>query len=280
VATLQGSQVNEPRPDLDRYLWQAYGSVVAPVGRGLTIDFGKFASTLGYETNYAKDNDAFTRSYLFNFLPYYHAGLRLTLPVSDGVAVSYAITNGAQQTEDFNASVSHLVVAAFKVSHGVSGVLNLYAGQEQATDPGAPESDGWLQVFEGNVNWAATPRLSFGFEASRTASRRYSTDPRRWLTGVAAYARAATSARTAAAARYEWIDDQGGLFVGAGQQVQELTLTGEVKPVDGFSLRIEWRRDVNSAPFFTTSVPGELRKSQQTILAGLVWWIGNKPGKW
>ncbi len=34
--------------------------------RACRSDFGKFASNLGYETNYAKDNQAFSRSFLFN----------------------------------------------------------------------------------------------------------------------------------------------------------------------------------------------------------------------
>ena len=34
---------------------------------------------LEYETNYAKDNQACSRAYLFNFLPFYHSGVRLTL---------------------------------------------------------------------------------------------------------------------------------------------------------------------------------------------------------
>ena len=50
--------------------------VRVPGGRGLQTDFGKFASILGYETNYAKDNNHFSRAYLFNFLPFYHSGLR------------------------------------------------------------------------------------------------------------------------------------------------------------------------------------------------------------
>ncbi len=42
--TLQGNSANEPRPDIYRALFQAYGTYVAPVGRGLTVDFGKWAS--------------------------------------------------------------------------------------------------------------------------------------------------------------------------------------------------------------------------------------------
>ena len=77
--TVQGSAANEPRPDVYRHIWQAYGTYVFPVGRGLQADFGKFGSMLGYETNYAKDNNHFSRAYLFNFLPFYHMGVRLGL---------------------------------------------------------------------------------------------------------------------------------------------------------------------------------------------------------
>ena len=112
--TVQGSAANEPRPDVYRHVWQAYGTYVFPVGRGLQTDFGKFASNLGYETNYAKDNNQFSRAYLFNFLPFYHSGLRLSLPVSDKVTVMYMLTNGIQQTEDFNDFKSNHVTAIVK----------------------------------------------------------------------------------------------------------------------------------------------------------------------
>ena len=97
-----------------RNIWQAYGTYVFPVGNGLQADFGKFASILGYETNYAKDNNQFSRAYLFNFLPFYHSGLRLSLPVNDKVTLMYMLTNGIQQTEDFNNFKSNHVTAIVK----------------------------------------------------------------------------------------------------------------------------------------------------------------------
>lgn len=81
--TLQGSPNNELRPNTYRPVWQGYGTYVAPVGKGLTVDFGKFASSLGYETNYTKDNFNYSRSYFFNYLPYYHFGVRAAYPVTD-----------------------------------------------------------------------------------------------------------------------------------------------------------------------------------------------------
>src|SRR5437016_1418192 len=53
--TLQGSAQNEPRPQVYRPVFQAYGSYVFPLGSGLQVDFGKFASALGVENNYTKD---------------------------------------------------------------------------------------------------------------------------------------------------------------------------------------------------------------------------------
>src|SRR5262249_35750407 len=50
--TLQGSALNELRPQVYRHVLQAYGSYVFPVGNGVSVDFGKFASSLGIENNY------------------------------------------------------------------------------------------------------------------------------------------------------------------------------------------------------------------------------------
>ena len=100
------------------------------MGRGLQADFGKFGSNLGYETNYAKDNNQFSRAYLFNFLPFYHSGLRLTLPVNDKVTLMYMLTNGIQQTEDFNNFKSNHVTAIVKPTskRGVDDQLLLRPG--------------------------------------------------------------------------------------------------------------------------------------------------------
>ena len=123
--TVQGSPANEPRPDVYRQIWQAYGTYVFPVGRGLQTDFGKFASNLGYETNYAKDNNHFSRAYLFNFLPFYHSGLRVSLPVSDEVTLMYMLTNGIQQTEDFNNFKSNHFTAVIKPLGSLTWTIEL-----------------------------------------------------------------------------------------------------------------------------------------------------------
>jgi hypothetical protein len=86
---LQGSSANELRPQVWRNLFQAYGSYLAPVGSGLQFDFGKWASSLGVEGNYTKDQINYSRSLLYTFLPSYHMGLRANYNFTPRVNVAY-----------------------------------------------------------------------------------------------------------------------------------------------------------------------------------------------
>lgn len=277
--TVQGGAANEPRPDVYRHVWQAYGTYVFPVGRGLTADFGKFASNLGYETNYAKDNNHFSRAYLFNFLPFYHSGLRLSLPVSDEITVMYMLTNGIQQTEDFNDFKSNHFSAVVKPTGSVTWTTNYYFGQEQP-DGGAPTGpDGFFRVLDSYVAWSATPALGVGLDVNYVTNEVNAADDSLSLQGTGAYARYQVSAPAALAVRYERLDDEG-LFGGIDQVLHEITATAEYKFADGFLMRAEFRRDWSNERLFTGPRPGEPRKGQNTALVGLVWWFGNKTGAW
>lgn len=277
--TVQGSPANEPRPDVMRHIWQAYGTYVFPVGKGLQTDFGKFASNLGFETNYAKDNNQFSRAYLFNFLPFYHSGLRLSLPVNDKLTVMYMLTNGIQQTEEFNNFKSSHVSAIVKPTAAITWTTSYYFGQEQPDGnlPNGP--DGFFKVFDTYATYAPTTSLSFGVDVNYVTNQVNRQDPTFSLTGLGAYARYQVGTPGALSVRYERLDDQG-LFGGIAQVLQEVTATSEYKFAEGFLMRGEFRRDWSNRSFFTTSVPGSLRNHQNTALVGLVWWFGNKPGSW
>ena len=100
---MQGGAANEPRPDVYRHVWQAYGTYVFPVGTAAcrpTSASSRRCSATRPTTR--RTTRHFSRAYLFNFLPFYHSGLRVTLPVNDKVTLLYMLTNGIQQTEDFN----------------------------------------------------------------------------------------------------------------------------------------------------------------------------------
>ena len=277
--TVQGGPANEPRPDAYRHIWQAYGSYVFPVGKGLRTDFGKFASNLGYETNYAKDNDHFSRAYLFNFLPFYHSGLRASLPVGDKVTLMYMLTNGIQQTEEFNDFKSNHFTAVITPVANVSWTTSYYFGQEQSdnAEPGGP--DGFFRVFDSYVAWTPTARAAFGADVNHVTNEVNAADPSTALSGLGVYARFKPSDPSTLAVRYERLDDEG-LFGGIDQVLQEITFTGEWKFADGFLARLELRRDWSNERFFTGRGATDKRTSQPTAMLGLVWWFGNKTGSW
>jgi hypothetical protein len=298
--TVQGSAANELRPQVYRPVWQAYGTYVAPVGNGLTVDFGKFAGSLGYETNYTKDNFNYSRAYFFNFLPFYHFGFRAKYPVNDKLAVMYHLINGAQQSEDFNHFKSQHVALILTPTKRVTWQVNYYAGREQRdvaanlnptfpslpTQPGLPTEiirpapRGRFHVLDTYATFNVTDNLTFAGEVDYVINRvdEFSAPSR--VTGGAAYARYQFTPTFAIAARGEYMSDRGGLFSGLTQALKETTLTADFRLADGFLLRGEWRRDFSNQEFFLTDTPGIRKSEQNTATVGLIWWFGRKQGGW
>ena len=302
--TLQGNPANEPRPQIYRNVFQAYGTYVAPIGKGLNIDFGKWGSALGIEGNYTKDQINYSRSYWFNFLPFYHMGARVSLPVNDKFALNYWIVNGTNQVEATNGFKDELFGFTAKPVKSVSWTMNYYFGQEHPdrtpaatcgpipVQPGlcftaiSPAPNGRTHIFDSYVTWQATPKLLVALEGDyfidrlwKNAAPGQSSAPSH-VDGGAAYLQYQLSSKFAVGTRAEYMSDRGGLFSGISQSLKENTVTFDYKLADGFLMRYEWRRDFSNQPSFLSNVQGVLRKDQNTATLGLVWWWGRKEGSW
>ena len=302
--TLQGNPFNEQRPQVYRNIFQAYGTYVFPFGKGLTVDFGKWASSLGIESNYTKDQMNYSRSFWFNFLPFYHMGVRANYKVNDALAVNYWVTNGTQQTEPFNGFKDQLFGLAIQPHKTVSWTVNYYLGQEHpdvvpvantgvvplqpglSFEPIRPAPDGRLHIFDSYVTWQPTSRLTLALEGDYVIQRLWKDDAPgqsaapSHVTGGAAYARYQLTPRMAVAGRAEYLSDRGGMFSGVTQAIKENTLTFEYKLPNGFLTRLEWRRDFSNQPYFFTDRQGVFSKDQNTATIGLIWWWGRKEGSW
>ena len=277
--TLQGSTANEKRPEVFRHLFQAYGTYVAPVGKGLAVDFGKWASSFGIENNYTKDQFNYSRSYWFNFLPFYHMGFRATYPVTGKLNASYWLTNGLNQTEDFNGFKSQAVLLNFNPSTEVSANVNYFNGQEQrAVDGRAPR--GRSHFIDSYVTWQASERWTLAAEADYALERLTPSSAPRVVLGGAGYARYRVSPRLHLAGRFTYLNDRNGLFSGTSQALEDATATATFDLADGFQMRWEVRRDWSNVPYFATSNPDERKQDQTTALLGLIWWFGGKKGPW
>jgi len=297
--TLQGNTANEPRPDIYRNIFQAYGTYVVPLGSGLTVDFGKWASSLGLEGNYTKDQWNYSRSYWFNFLPFYHMGFRTHYQINDKLGLNYWLTNGTQQTEPFNGFKDELVGLNIQPAKNIAWTVNYYFGQEHPDfqyfpvgTPGLPTQqgipfepipnapNGKLHIFDSYVTWNVSSKLAFALEGDYVVQRLETNSPPAHTDGGAAYAHYQFKPKLAFAARAEYLSDRGGMFSGLNQALKETTVTLDWKVADGFVIRPEWRMDWSNRPFFLTDTLGVLSKQQNTLGFGLVWWFGGKEGAW
>jgi hypothetical protein len=277
--TLQGSPVNEPRPEAYRHIFQAYGTYAAPLGKGATVDFGKWASQLGIEGNYTKDQFNYSRSYWFSFLPYYHMGARVTYPVMSKLNASYWLINGANQTEDFNTYKSQTVLLSGAPASGLTANLVYYAGREQpAADGRAPR--GRTHFVDGYLTWELSSRWTFAAEGDYAVMRVEPWSPPQRVTGGAGYVRHRLTSRFSLAGRYVRLNDANGWFSGARQSFNDVTATATLEPAPGVQVRWEVRRDWSNLPYFPGESDGVLRRGQITALMGLVWWYGGKTGAW
>jgi hypothetical protein len=302
--TLQGNPANEPRPQIYRNIFQAYGTYIIPVGKGITVDFGKWGSSLGIEGNYSKDQINYSRAYWFDFLPFYHMGVRVSAPISDRLTLNYWAVNGTNQVEATNGFKDELFGFVAKPSKNVVWTMNYYLGQEHPdrtlvtptspipVQPGLsfaairPAPNGRTHIFDSYVTWQATPKLSFALEGDYFIQRLWrneapgqSSAPSH-VAGGAAYVRYQFSPRIALGSRAEYLSDRGGLFSGLTQALKENTVTFDYSLADGFLMRYEWRRDFSNQPSFLTDVQNVLSKDQTTATVGLIWWWGRKEGSW
>jgi hypothetical protein len=300
--TLQGNTINEPRPEIYRNIFQAYGTYIAPLGKGLKLDFGKWASSLGIEGNYTQDQMNYSRSYWFNFLPFYHMGLRANYPFSDRFGVNYWITNGTQQTEAFNGFKDQMGGVVLQPRKNINWTINYYLGQEHPDTvfffftpapvpdpptlqgipflpiPNAPT--GRLHIVDSYAIWQPTAALTFALEGDYVIQRLFKNSPPQHASGGAVYAQYQFSPKFSMAARAEYLSDRGALFSGLSQALKETTLTSTYRFAERFMARVEGRYDFSNQPFFYTSTLGVLRKGQFTATLGLIWWYGGKTGAW
>lgn len=303
TATLQGNPNNELRPNIYRNIFQAYGTYVVPVGKGLTADFGKWASTIGIEGNYTKDQVNYTRSFYFYFLPFYHEGARASYQINDKLSVNYWVVNSINQSEPLNGYKDELFGFAFTPTKNVTWTSNYYLGQEHAdytpstncsnpvqlglcVKPINNPPNGKTHIIDNYVVWQARPKLYLAGEADYFIQRLWahaaageSSAPRHVFSG-AAYAQYQISPHGSFAVRGEYFSDRGGLFSGTTQALKEGTATYKYTLGNGLDVFAEFRRDWTNVPYFTTHNVGSPSQHQNTATIGLVWWYGGKQGAW
>lgn len=264
------------------------------------MDFGKFASSLGYEGNDTKDQINYSRSYWFGFLPFYHTGFRTTYNLTNRISVTNWLVNGANQAEDFNGLKRAAFLINIKPTSRLSWNVNYYVVQEQrdllpalnpglpllptqpglSTTPVDPVPNGGYQVVDTYAAWNATDKLLLAGEFDTVLNQVFKNSPPTRATGGAAYPRVQFTPGFSLGGRFTLLKDSGGSFSGVSQTVKDATVTATYQWANGFQTKLEFRRDLSNVPFFLTAANGVLKKEQNTATLGLLWWFGGKEGAW
>ena len=250
----------------DRNIEQAYISYLAPVGKGLQIDFGKFVTPAGAEVIESAPNWNYSRGILFGYaIPFYHFGLRAAYAFNPKVTLTGYLVNGWNDIVAVNTGKTYGFSLALTPSSKVSITQN-YLGGPQTPNTNAH----WRNLSDTVVQINVTPKLSLleNFDYG-DGDMIPGVNSVKW-TGIATYARYAFDNRYAFAARYEYYDDENGFTTGTVQHIHEYTLTLERTFAHNLISRLEFRRDMSDVPVFPRGV-AELTKNQNTLELGLMY---------
>jgi hypothetical protein len=244
---------------------EAYGSYMAPAGKGLQIDFGKFVTNAGAEVIEAKDNWNYSRSLLFALaIPYYHAGIRVVYAPSDKVSLMAGVVNGWNNVAENNTGKTVMASVTFK-PNGSSSIIGNYIGGPET----AGTNDNFRNLLDVVASYTVDPKLSVmgNFDVGKDGDSKW------W--GVAGYLKYQATDMVAVVPRVEYYDDQNGFSTGIVQKLKEATVTLEIKPASSFMWRIEYRGDFSDQEVFTTD-SGAPKKNQQSISFGFLYSFSSK----
>ena len=234
----------------------------------LLVEGGVFLSPIGPESIPNKDQWNWSRSNLFLGLPFYHAGVRATYPVTGRWSLSAQLYNGWNDIADNNRTPSPALVATYTVPGALTWQTMYFGGVERAT--GAPEGQAWRHLVDTYASWTITPATSVlaqvdaGFERNHFGTSS-------WVAG-AAYVRQQLAPWLYAAARADYFHETvpagaAPIFWAGSRWVSSGTLTLDVRPEDTLSVRLEFRHDQSQRPLY------DAHRHQDTLTVGAVAWF-------
>lgn len=263
---------------------EAYVELKAPIGSGLTVIAGKFATLHGAEVIENFVNWNASRSFLFTLaIPFTHTGVRAMYNFLDGkVQTGVGFVNGWDNAIDNNRPKDVEAMVQWQVTDHLTVRENFMVGSQVADDRGdnrflfdtvvtwvpLPEQLPKLTLM-GNYDYATEERLAKGREGG----------PADWQ-GYALYAKYDLYDWLTLAARWEQFWDDNALRTGFTgiNDLWEMTYTADIKVYKNLLARIEYRHDHAESGLDVGGVPGPFDNStennQSTIGASLIYLFG------
>jgi len=259
-----------------KHLLQAYVSVTPAKWKGFQFDFGKFVTSAGAEVTETHLNYNYSRSLLYANGPYYHFGVRTTMPLGKNWNAGVQVVNGWNNVEDNNSAKTVGLTGGFTSSKFTWANAYYFGNEKTDTVDGlkiqAPGLRHFYDTVVGvNPNGRASVLFNFDYGTDQNPGSRSNE-----FYGYSITGRILGNSIFSFSPRYDWYKDRDGFITGKSQTLQEFTITGDMKLKEGFLARLEYRRDWSSVPFFDRGNEVQSAKSQPTILVGFIVYFGPK----
>ncbi|HEV2618536.1 MAG TPA: outer membrane beta-barrel protein, partial [Acidobacteriaceae bacterium] len=296
---------------------QAYISLKPAKAKGFELDFGQFVTSAGQEVIETMNNWSYSHGLLFTYaIPYYHFGLRTSMPVTKTWTFGVQVVNGWNNVTDNNGGVT-IGLTSSLVKPKFTWNTNYYVGPENSGLPPqfAGTQKGYRNLFDTTLLLTPTAKFNayINYDYGQNRIPAYtstvcgegcanitvkSMDPH-WQ-GIAFSARGQVTGKAALVGRYEYFYDNqgfelqniGGLYSYSSDyfysntlfktNVQEFTGTYEYKWLEGLLMRAEYRYDWSNKKLYNYGNDVNYgtglptKTSQQTLTVALIAFFGPK----
>jgi len=252
---------------------EAYASYKFPLGEGLTLKAGKFASLLGYEVIESPNNLNFSRSFLFSFaVPLTHVGALLSYQFGNVFQVTAGPVVGWDVARDNNSGMSVMGQFVFTPAKAYTFGFNWITGPEQTGNSHNPRTVlDWTFTYSGIDKLTLGANVDYGWEKKEptlVAAGLSNTTAKWW--GVAGYAAYDWTEALRTAVRAEYFEDVDSARTlarapGLSTKLWETTATVQYKVWKGLVARVEYRHDQANEKAFKTKLFGPTSKAQDTL---------------
>jgi len=261
--TFRIMNLTDPWGGANRYISQAYIGY-KPAWNGLRLDFGKFYTSIGAESAESYRNLSYSQS-LLSVLggPFYHFGLRATIPVTKSFTAGVQLVNGCNDVRDKNSGKTlGLTSTLTRAKWSWSEVY--------MTGPEKPAiNTGYRHLYDSVLTVTPTSRVTGYLEFLWAMDRRLGGGSDKWG-GAAGAVQFKTSERTTLSLRAERFNDSTGFNTGTPQHLEEGTVTFDYRPASFVIARAELRRDWSDRAVFDWGEQPLASKTQTTVLVALI----------
>jgi len=258
---------------------EAYVSYLVPLGSGLTLKAGKWATLIGYEVYESPKNLNFSRSFLYTLgTPYTHTGGLISYQFTSWFGATVGLTQGWDNSDNNNGYVRPIGSFAFTPIDKLSATVNFLVGPEQNRNQmHGGVNNRWIVdttvLYTGIDKLTLAVNFDFAGEENDPALVATRQDANSRWGGIAGYVAYDWFQALRTALRLEYFSDPQGVrsseTIAPGLKVDlwEITMTVEYKIWRGLVGRVEYRHDEANRKAFSLQNHGltPTSRAQDTI---------------